>query len=808
MGEVYLAQDTSLDRKVAIKILPADVASNNDRMERFVREAKSAAALNHPNIAQVFEIGEHEGTHFIAMEFIDGVTLREKIHLNRSDLRKLLKNLQQVAEGLSKAHSAGIVHRDLKPDNIMITRDGFAKVLDFGLAKLIEKRGPAAGESEDSNAPTNLMGPHSAPGVVMGTVGYMSPEQAMGKTTEIDQRSDIFSFGCILFETVTGRKPFEGDSVIKTLHSLIYEPASLIRELNPSAPAELQRIVGRCLEKDPDERYQTIKDVAIELKNLRRGMSDAIEGAASTTRASENISPNTSSDSSLGTPHGNASTTNVSSVEYLITGIKRHKLATLLSIIVIGAAIGGFAIYSRGANAESRIESIAVMPFVNESGNADVEYLSDGMTETLISSLSQLPKLNVKPRSSVFRYKGKETNPQTIGKELNVQAILNGRFVQRGTELSLFVELIDIASDKVVWSETYNRKQSDLVTLQSDIARDVSGKIKTKLSGADQAKVTKTYTTNPAAYQLYLKGNFYQAKYTEEGYSKAIECYQKAIDIDPNYALPYHGIAMAYDFANGWYLSPKESEPKAKAAALKALELDDTLAETHYLLSKILFWYDWDYPAAERESKRANELDQTYPAEYPVYLAAIGRFDDAINAQETVLKRSPLDLNANLDQAGILLSAGRYEQSIAQTKKALELDPNFWWSYQNLGLVYERKKQYTEAIGALEIAFKGDSNPSSLGYLGNVYAAAGKPVEAQNVVAQLRELSKTRYVSAYYFACVYAGLNDKDQAFEWFERAYQERCSFMTLLKFETVLDNLHADPRFKELLKRMNLPE
>jgi len=430
----------------------------------------------------------------------------------------------------------------------------------------------------------------------------------------------------------------------------------------------------------------------------------------------------------------------VSSIEYLVTGIKQHKLAALLSLVVIASGIVGLAAYRRGANTESRIESIAVMPFVNESGNADVEYLSDGMTETLISSLSQLPKLSVKPRSSVFRYKGKETNPQTIGKELNVQAILNGRVAQRGAELSLFVELIDIASDKVVWSETYNRKQADLVTLQTDIARDVSGKIKTKLSGADQAKVTKTYTTNPEAYQLYLKGNFHQAKYNEEGYSKAIEYYQKAIDVDPNYALPYHGIALAYDFANGWYLAPKESEPKAKAAALKALELDDTLAETHYVLGKILFWYDWDWAAAEREWKRANELDPTYPAEYPVYLGAMGRFDEAVKAQGVLQKRLPLDLNVSLDLAGILLSAGRYDESIEQTRKALELDPSFWWSYQNLGLVYERKKQYPQAIVELEKAHTLDANPSSLGYLGNVYAAAGKKSEAQEGLAHRREL--------------------------------------------------------------------
>jgi TolB-like protein/tetratricopeptide (TPR) repeat protein len=476
-------------------------------------------------------------------------------------------------------------------------------------------------------------------------------------------------------------------------------------------------------------------------------------------------------------------------------------------VVTPGLLAGAFLYWSFSKKTPA-IESIAVMPFVNESGNADVEYLTDGMTETLISSLSQLQNLNVKPRSTVFRYKGKQTDPQTVAKELNVQAILNGRVVQRGQDISLFVELINISLDKVVWSETYNRKQSDLVTLQTDIAREVSSKIKTKLSGADEAKVTKTYTTNPEAYQLYLKGNFYRTKYTEEGFKKSIEYYQQAIAIDPNYALPYHGIAAAYDFANGWYLAPKESEPKAKAAALKALELDETLAETHYLLGKIVFWYEWDWPTAEREWKRANELDSTYPTSYPSYLLAMGRLEEAVRTQEGLLQRFPLDLNVNLDLAGTLLFAGKYDESIEHTRKALELDPNFWWSYQNLGLAYERKKQYREAITALEKASQIDVNPSSLGFLGYVYAAAGKNAEARKVLAELSELSKGRYVAPYNNACIYAGLNEKDLAFEWLERAFQERSHFLTLIRYDTVFDNLRSDPRFKDLLKRMNLPE
>ena len=475
----------------------------------------------------------------------------------------------------------------------------------------------------------------------------------------------------------------------------------------------------------------------------------------------------------------------------------------LAILLIVAASIG----YYVRHKSNSAISSIAVMPFVNASGNADVEYLSDGMTETLISSLSQLPALNVKPRSSVFRYKGKETNPQTIGNELNVQAILNGRVTQRGQDLSLFVELIDVALDKVVWSQQYNRKQSDLVTLQSDIARDVSSRLQTKLSGAEEAKVTKTYTTNPEAYQLYLKGKYYQSKYNEDSYRKAIDHYQQAIDLDPNYALAHLGLAEVYNNASDWYLAPNVAMPKAKAAVLKALELDNTLAEAHYYLGIFVFWYDWDWATAEREMKRAIELDPNYTM-YGLYLAAMGKHEEGIRAQEMTNRRAPLDLQFRMDMSGIYLAAGRVDDSIAQSRGTLELDPNYWGGYQELGLALERKKQFPEAIASLEKARLLDNNPSVSGYLGFAYAEAGKKAEAQRVLDELKELSKKQYVPAYSIAIIYAGLNDKDQAFEWLNKAYGDRSFYIALLKFESTLDNLRPDPRFKELLKRANLPE
>jgi serine/threonine-protein kinase len=539
MGEVYLAQDTKLDRKVALKILPADLAASQDRMRRFVQEAKAAAALNHPNIAHIYEIGESDGTSFIAMEFIDGVTLRERIHQERTELRKLLRFLHHAAEGLAKAHAAGIVHRDLKPDNIMITRDGHAKILDFGLAKLVETGGPGLGQSEGGEAPTAVMQQHSVSGVIMGTVGYMSPEQAKGKTSEIDQRSDIFSFGCLLFEAATGKKPFEGDSIVKSLHMVIYETTPPIAELNPSAPADLQRIVRRCLAKDPDERYQSIKEVAIELKELRRelpgaGIDTTVTPPAVGETATSTVGESTKSFSpTTDTP---SLSTKASSAEYVVSGIRQHKLAVAISLVVVVAAITATALYLRGRNSRVAIQSIAVMPFVNESGNAEFEYLSDGMTETLINSLSQLPNLSVKARSTVFHYKKSGATPQQVGSELSVQAVLNGRVTQHGDQLTLSLELVDARTGDQIWGDQYIRKGNDLVALQNQVARDVANSLRTKLSTVNEQKLTKKYTENPEAYKFYLQGVFY---WNQLDSAKAVEYFQQAIAIDPNYALAY-----------------------------------------------------------------------------------------------------------------------------------------------------------------------------------------------------------------------------------------------------------------------------
>src|ERR1700738_3900269 len=613
MGEVYLAQDTKLDRKIALKILPADLAANQDRMRRFTQEAKAAAALNHPNIATIHEIGESDGVNFIAMEFIDGATLREKIHQEQTDLRKLLRYLQHVAEGLAKAHTAGIVHRDLKPDNIMITRDGHAKILDFGLAKLIEQ--PPRSDGDSSEVATAVMPQHSSPGAVMGTVGYMSPEQAQGKIKEIDQRSDIFSFGCILFEAATGKKPFEGESVIKSLHMVVYEPAPPIADFNPSAPPELQRIVRRCLAKDPDERYQSIKEVAIELKELRR----EIEGAGIDTTVPPpqkfRVPPSggIASGPQTSPPEGGIPNTNpASSAEYIFTGIKQHKIVAVIVVLLLVAGSIGLGLFWRARNstAEGTINSIAVMPFQNRSADADTEYLADGLAGSLVYRLSHLPTLQVSPTSSVFRYKGKETDAQKIGNELGVSAVLTGRIVQRGENLTISVELVDVRTNKLLWGEQYERKMSELLTTQREIAAEITNKLQLKLSGEGEQKLAKKYTDSNEAYQLYLKGLFHFANRTKEDLQKAIGYFQQATRLDPNFALAYVGISQSYSMMPSYsYLSPKEAFPQAKAAAQKALEIDPSLADAHAALATTFAAYEWNWVEAEREFKRAIELN-------------------------------------------------------------------------------------------------------------------------------------------------------------------------------------------------------
>ncbi|MCA1637577.1 MAG: protein kinase [Acidobacteria bacterium] len=576
MGEVYLAQDTKLHRQVALKVLSSDFAQDDDRLRRFVREVHVTSSLNHPNILTIHEIGGGDDLHFIASEYVKGETLRQRLERENLTLREILEIATQIVMALKAAHEAGIVHRDIKPENIMIREDGLVKVLDFGLAKLTEKT-PLDEEAE------TRMQVQTQSGMILGTARYMSPEQARGK--EIDERTDIFSFGIVLYEMLSGKLPFKGETAMDTIGAILTkEPAPLSEEV----PPQLQYIVEKCLRKDREERYQTAKDLLIDLKNVKQDLE--FQNKLERTALPQ---PDESKTQTLNaTTSGKPQTT--SSAEYVVTEIKQHKRGFVIGLSILLFSMLGFGYWffaNRSLNTK-QIESIAVLPFVNESGNADAEYLSDGMTESLIGSLSQIPRLSVKARTSVFRYKGKEIDPKQIAQELSVQAILTGRVLQRGQDLTLYIELIDAATENVLWKDNYNRPMSNLVSLQSDIAKDVSNKLKTKLSGADEQQVAKTYTENAEAYQLYLKGRYYLSKSDENGYKRSLDYFQQAIDKDPNYALAYVGIADGYFLAADWYLSNREAMEKSKVAATRALELDDTLAEAHASIGTVRVFYE------------------------------------------------------------------------------------------------------------------------------------------------------------------------------------------------------------------------
>lgn len=807
MGEVYLAEETRLHRMAALKVLPAELATNKNRMRRFEQEAQAAAALNHPNIAHIYEVGEEGDTHFIAMEFVEGATLREAIHRDKTELRKLLRYLQQVAEGLVKAHASGIVHRDLKPENVMITRDGYAKILDFGLAKLTEPVTPQPMAAQEEAPTAVLRQPLSTPGMVMGTVGYMSPEQAQGKP--VDHRSDIFSFGCLLYEAATGQRAFESESTIDTLHKIVHAPVSLVKDVNPSAPADLTRIVRRCLAKDPDDRYQSIREAAIELRDVRRELEGA-EEVETTVPPTSVSSPATSAASGTATAsRAPASTPPTSSAEYIVTGIKRHKLAVGSIVLLLVIGIIGLRWYLHARNTEIAIESIAVLPFENQNGDPNSEYLSDGLTESIINSLTQLPALRVSPRSSVFRYKGKNTDPLKVGEELGVRAVLTGRLLQRGDNLLVSAELLDVRDNKQIWGERYNRRVADALSVQQEISREISARLRTKLSGEEQKRLTRRDTTSPEAYGFYLKGRYYWNKRTAENLRKAMEQFQLAADKDPNYALAYSGLADCYVLLPEYSGSPtSEASRTAIQFAQRALQFDDSLAAAHTSLG-YAYYTLWQQEESEKEFKRAIKLDPNYPTAhqwYSLLLRDQGRFDEAMFEVKRAQELDPLSIIIGQSLAAGYLQSGDMNSAVEQTTRMIELDPNYPRAHEVLGWTYLKQRRMPEALAELQKAVSLGGDRRTLGSLGYGYAVSGKRAEALTVVKEIQAKYERHEALGKDVAAVYAGLGDKDQAFAWLEKDFQNRVGPLSRIRWEIPFESLRSDPRYADLLRRMGL--
>ena len=811
MGEVYLARDTKLERSVAIKLLPARYTEDPDRVRRFGQEAKAASALNHPNIIVIHEIGEFDGLHFIVTEFVEGRTLRQQM----TGLQKLpvvLDVVIQVAGALAAAHAAGIVHRDVKPENIMLRSDGYVKVLDFGLAKLTEP------QFSGTEAPT-IARVDTETGTVMGTARYMSPEQARG--LKVDARSDVFSLGVVLYEIIAGQPPFSGESNADVIASILEKDPPPLARFSPEAPEALERIIAKALRKDFEERYQTIKDLLIDLKDLKQEIEFSAKLARSAqTSVSDQMSSarNEKAEVQASTP-AVANTDKAlelpttSSAEYLIGELKRHKLAAGV-VLVISTAVLAALIYFNAFVGSGAIDSLAVLPFVNVGADPNTEYLSDGITDSLINGLSRLPRLKVMSRNSVFRYKGDEADAQKAGKTLGVRAVLTGKVTQRGQDLIVSAELVDVRDNSHLWGEQYDRKMSDLPQLQSELSRDISENLRLRLSGDDKQRLTRSGTENAEAYELYLKGRYNLNSLMREGGKNSVDYFERAIAKDPRYGAAYAGLAEYYAgivYASTTSdLSPKEASARSKGAALKAVELDDTLAEAHTALAMIATFHEWDWKTADKEFQRAMAINPNYvPAHhfYSHYLVFVGRFAEALAEGQRALALDPLDVGMNMHLGWYYCFTREYEPARAQLQRVIEMNPSFGDPHELLGMVHRQQGQYQDAIEEMQKSLEL-GGLDERGQLGHLYAVSGQRGEAQKLLNQLQEESKEKYVSPYNIAMIYEGLGDKEHAFAFLEKAVTDRDSNIAQIKVEPIFDGLHSDPRFADLLRRIGLPE
>ncbi|HSK63214.1 MAG TPA: protein kinase [Pyrinomonadaceae bacterium] len=781
-GTVYRAVDTTLDRPAVVKVLPPELTDSTSNLVRFEREAKLASSLDHPNICTIFGLHKVDGIHFIAMQYVEGRNVRELVAGRPLDLRQALSIAIQVTNALAAAHARGIVHRDIKARNVMVTRHGTVKVLDFGLAKLIETPHAISHDPQLTEV-----------GVPYGTSTYAAPEQAQGMP--VDHRGDVFSTGVLLYEMLAGTWPFRGKTALDVRYAVVYhrpKPIAAARGEDSPLIQRLQEILDRALAKAPEDRYQRIEDMRTDLQDVLRELE---------------------ADSSLGNTLTDATQAIAPVPRPMPSVVQTKPRIILIATIVLSVLIGVLALValrtSPSVESVSAINSLAVLPFSNN--DPGTEYLSDGITESLIENLSQLPDLKVKSRSTVFHYKGRSTDPKQIGRELGVHALLSGNVVQRGDELEISVELIDVRDDSHIWGERYGRKVSEVVALPQQISRDVSLKLRSRADGMDYAQITRNYSPDSEAYRLYLQGRFNWNKRTVEGLRKGIEYFGQAIMRDQDYGLAYAGLADCYLLLNVYNVtSADDSYPKAEAAANRALSINSNLAEAHTALGFVTYRYHLKWAEAEQHFKKAISLNPNYATArqwYASYLAASGRLGEAVREAKTAHELEPFSLTIYSDYIRSLYYAGQLDEARHEAEKLRELDPNFARAYYELGLVLEEQGKLDDAIAAFRVALKtSPDNITALTALGHAQALAGKENEAERVIARLRELSKQQYVSPYQTAVVYAGLDNRDLALDWLEKSRVERFNWLPFVQVDPVFKSLRSEARFVELAKSLGL--